>query len=354
MKQALFIDANIYLRFYDSNSKEFKKLLKSIEEIKDSIFITNQIRNEIERNKLDVFVTSFIGYEKQFGLNKISLPEHLEATTDKELKDWNIATDELVQKLNAQRKKLKEITEKLIENITDNKDEVSQTLIKIFSSSQSPTEEQTDRARKRKELGNPPGKNDDPLGDQISWEQLLDKAEAIEELWIISNDRDYIFEFNKRCHLNSFLINELKQINKTIKINCFNTLSEGFRSFNTSKNISALPSEQELIEITSEEKKSNQLQNLISNLTGSTAASGVTDSSILFGTQGTQRIISNSLLSDVIGAQGVQGLINYSRISLHRICENCQQIYPNDQFKNSDGVYSKWCRACRDEMGVPY
>ena len=164
MKQVLFIDANIYLRFYDSNSKEFKKLLKSIEEVKDNIFITRQIQNEVARNKLDVFVTSFIGYEKQFGLNKISLPEHLEATTDKELKDWNTATIKLVEQTNEQKKKLKEITEKLIENITSNTDEVSQTLIKIFNTSRLPNVEQTDKARKRKEIGNPPGKNNDPLG----------------------------------------------------------------------------------------------------------------------------------------------------------------------------------------------
>jgi hypothetical protein len=354
MIQTLYIDANIYLRFYDSNSKEFKKLLKSIEEIKDNIFITSQIQNEVERNKLDVFVRSFIGYEKQFVLNNISLPEHLESTTDKELKDWNVATNELINNLNGQKKKLKGITEKLIENITDNKDEVSQTLIKIFSSSQSATVEQTARARNRKELGNPPGKNNDPLGDQISWEQLLDKTDAIAELWIISNDSDYIFEFNKKCHLNSYLINELKQKNSTIKINCFNTLSEGFTSFDKSRKISALPSEQELIEITSEEKKSNQLQNLFSNLTGPQAASGATDPSILFGTQGTQRLIANSGFSSIIGAQGVQGFIGYSTISPHRICQNCKKIYPSYEFKNSDGSDSIWCQECRDEKGDVY
>jgi hypothetical protein len=349
MKQTLFIDANIYLRFYDSNSKEFKKLLKSIEEIKDSIFITRQIQNEIERNKLNVFVTSFIGYEKQFGLNKITLPEHLEASTDKELKDWNIATNELVNKSNDQKKKLKEITEKLIENITNNKDKVSQTLNKIFSSSHQATVEQTNKARKRKELGNPPGKNDDPLGDQISWEQLLDKTKTIEELWIISNDSDYIFEFNKKCHLNSFLIDELIQKNKTIKINCFNTLSEGFSSFDKSRKISALPSKKELTEITSEEKKSNQLQNYIFNLTGSTGATGITDSSILIGSQG---VSGYSGYTSFLGTQGVQGVSGYSRsFPNSRVCENCRNIYPFHEFVKNDGTNSSWCQKCRDEMG---
>ena len=34
MSKIIFIDANIYLRFFDSNSSEYKKLLKSLEEVK--------------------------------------------------------------------------------------------------------------------------------------------------------------------------------------------------------------------------------------------------------------------------------------------------------------------------------
>jgi predicted nucleic acid-binding protein len=50
----IFIDANIYLNFFDSNKPELKKLLGSLLQIKDSLFIGSQIVNEVNRNKLDV------------------------------------------------------------------------------------------------------------------------------------------------------------------------------------------------------------------------------------------------------------------------------------------------------------
>jgi len=118
---------------------------------------------------------------------------------------------------------------------------------------------QITQAKLRKELGNPPGKKGDPIGDQLSWEQLLEKSKNSENLWIITNDDDYIFEFNKKCYLNSFLYKELKNKNKDINILCFNTLAESLQSFTTITKIkiTTLPKKKQLLEIKEEEKESN-------------------------------------------------------------------------------------------------
>ncbi len=50
----VFIDANIYVNFFDSNQSTLKALLDSLVEIKDSLFISSQIVDEVNRNKLDV------------------------------------------------------------------------------------------------------------------------------------------------------------------------------------------------------------------------------------------------------------------------------------------------------------
>lgn len=86
----IFIDANIFLRFFDSNRKELKKLLDDLLKISGNIFITNQIVAEIERNKLYVFKSSINNYTNNLKVEKVLLPEHF-ATDLKQFDiiEWN-------------------------------------------------------------------------------------------------------------------------------------------------------------------------------------------------------------------------------------------------------------------------
>jgi hypothetical protein len=55
------------------------------------------------------------------------------------------------------------------------------------------------RARARRERGNPPGKKTDPLGDQLNWEQILSHCQNKRWLWIITKDLDYATKYpNKK------------------------------------------------------------------------------------------------------------------------------------------------------------
>ncbi|HET7001924.1 MAG TPA: PIN-like domain-containing protein, partial [Puia sp.] len=95
----IFIDANIYLRFYDSNKVYFKELLDKLLEIKDSIFLTRQIANEVERNKLNVFSNSISNYKKNLELKNVALPQHFTDESNKfDIVKWNNARKEIEEK----------------------------------------------------------------------------------------------------------------------------------------------------------------------------------------------------------------------------------------------------------------
>jgi len=138
-------------------------------------------------------------------------------------------------------------------------------------------------ARNRRELGNPPGKKNDPLGDQVSWEQLLTEVGGVDQVWIISNDADYILNFDGKSYLNPKLGSELISKNPHIKIHCFQSLAEGLRSFNDLKKIPSLPSKEELTEISEEEGKLNEIQRITTSAIpsggGTSGYSGYTSSS---------------------------------------------------------------------------
>lgn len=253
MKKLIYIDANIFLRFYDSNAKEFKKLLRTLLEIKEDIFITNQIVNEIDRNKLDVCLQSINGYNKLFSLGNITLPEHLD---ENKFALWNKETKKIHADFKKQRAELKKITSAILNDISHSSDEVSLGFTPIFNLSKEANIDIISKARYRKEIGNPPGKFNDPLGDQISWEQLLENLREIDSLFIVTNDQDYLTEYENSYYLNPFLTQELLEIRPKLKIRIFKKLSEALKAFNDpfGNKIKSLPTDKILTTISEEEE----------------------------------------------------------------------------------------------------
>jgi len=268
----IFIDANIYVNFFDSNQSRLKKLLGSLVEIKDVIFISSQIADEVNRNKLDAAQRSLGNYlnnlEDIKKNNKpITLPEHLEIESTT-LKTWNDEKNKIYEKISQENEKLykqlENIIKKMLNEIMRSSDNVSQTFDLLFKDAVVASENEVKAGRDRREVGNPPGKPKDPLGDQISWEQFLNCSRDSENIWIISKDKDYYTSFKSEIYLNSFLYKELvsANTNSNPSIFCFESLAEGLDHFNkiSSQKISNLPQEEELKIIAKEELSNSTSQ----------------------------------------------------------------------------------------------
>jgi hypothetical protein len=138
-----------------------------------------------------------------------------------------------------------------LEQISRSEDDVSQRLVAIFEGAISATPEEMQRARERRERGNPPGKANDTLGDQIAWEQLLThcKKAGIKRVWIASNDGDYFTKLDKRrVLLNPFLRRELMgACGDGMEAWCFDNAMTAVKNFVTSTGLKSekLPNEEE-------------------------------------------------------------------------------------------------------------
>ena len=250
----IFIDTNIYLRFFDSNSKEFEKLLEDLIIVKSNIFITEQIKVEIERNKLNVFKKSISNYLQNTEIKMVNLPNHIAGNNFEKIQEWNKKKREINKENKKLINELDGILDENLLNISTSKDNVSLKLKSIFQNILVASSNEKELARIRKEIGNPPGKKKDALGDQITWEQLLNKIPETNEIWIITNDFDFYTKYKKNCYLNPFLIQELLNKKIEIKINIFETLSDGLKHFFKSNNIQSKISNTDFKKVIEEEK----------------------------------------------------------------------------------------------------
>ena len=253
----LFIDTNVYLRFYDTNKTEFKKLLKSLVELEGNIFITKQIVDEINRNKLSVFKQSTDNYKRQINVISTFLPEHLDGGSNSQMSDWNKNRKKIEQDIKLSNQSYDSIIKDTIKDISLSKDTISIQLNPIIARAKTANEDILKLAKTRRLMGNPPGKSSDPLGDQLSWEQLLAQVNEVSGLWVISHDFDFYTIHEKECHLNPVLYQDLITLNPTIEVKCFNALADALKDFDKTTKILALPSEEELSVIANEEVRTN-------------------------------------------------------------------------------------------------
>jgi PIN like domain len=193
----LFIDANQYLKLYGMVVTG-KDVLDWLEEQQDHIFISAQIVDEVFRNKL--------GSAQKFFADKLKLnvavPDHLLGISGEKI-------NALRQNIQKAKDELSELVSTALCKISWSEDDVSQKLKGLFDKAVSPCKDQMERARDRKERGNPPGKQKDTLGDQITWEQLLSYCKGVKQLWIITADGDYGIKHEKMMLLNSLLRRDL-------------------------------------------------------------------------------------------------------------------------------------------------
>jgi hypothetical protein len=245
----LFIDANIYLDLYQTHTG--KKLLAPLSEQSDRIFVTQQVVDEVIRNKIEVTAAFLSNKFAELKLHTFNVPDHLSGATQDESKAILNNMKKIHEDIEKLNQAIIDLAEGIMENIVNSTDEVSKTLDVIFARASRHTDEELKRARTRKELGNPPGKRADPLGDQISWEQILSRFAPKSKLWIISRDGDYGASYGGREFLNKFLYDELRKISPDAEAFLFKDLVDGIKDFAKTTGVEAnkLPTDEEEAEI---------------------------------------------------------------------------------------------------------
>jgi hypothetical protein len=222
----IFIDANIYLDFYILGQPKYQKLLPTLVAAKNDIFVSKQIVDEVRRNKCKKFLL----HAEQFYATlpkKFNLPSFT-PTGGTAAKKWSKRISDLEKELIACASDYENSISAVAKSISTSTDRVSKELEKLFKNAATPTAIQLERARLRKELGNPPGKRSDPLGDQLSWEQFLDLLKQGEKISIITRDSDYFDIVFGEVRLKAPLETEVREkIGRRGDIYCFTDLIAG-------------------------------------------------------------------------------------------------------------------------------
>ena len=225
----LFIDTNKYLDLYRIDKG--KELLTPLKEQADYIFVTKQVVNEVQRNKMVVAADFLKRKFQKLKLQTFNLPDHLSDTYTNQREDILKEMRKITQDIKRVNAKVDAWELSIIKQISCSEDEVSKALSSIFANPVAHTPEELQRARNRKELGNPPGKGADSLGDQLNWEQILTNFKGKKRLWIISRDSDYGIIHDDQGFLNRFLYEELCNIVSTPEVYLFGDLVTGIKDF---------------------------------------------------------------------------------------------------------------------------
>jgi hypothetical protein len=225
----IFIDANMYLVLYKVVAG--RKLLEAILAQKGNIFVTQQIVYEVERNKLDLARDFFREQGKKIKPDRMQVSDHLfglDVEVVKQVRERVIARDKAADEVDTF---VGELVHKSLDLISKSADDVSRQLSVLFKDAVPPTGDQVAKARWRREIGNPPGKPEDPLGDQLTWEQLLEVSRKDDHLWIVTADTDYLTIHEGKCYLNPLLYAELCDRDKPLNLWCFTEILPALKHY---------------------------------------------------------------------------------------------------------------------------
>lgn len=179
----LFVDTNVWLSFFAFAKDDIEQLTKLTGLINSGtlkLYVPEQVAHEFSRNrevKLAESIKDFSG-----GFSK-SVPRFLVDLDEakifqKAVEDLSKARNDLVQKAN--------------EGAVSKTFAVDTLVADVFAAATigDITADMIEKARLRKDIGNPPGKGQS-LGDQINWEYLLATVPGDVTLHVVSKDGDY-------------------------------------------------------------------------------------------------------------------------------------------------------------------
>jgi hypothetical protein len=108
-------------------------------------------------------------------------------------------------------------------------------LAPIFGNAERHSDTQSQKAKARKERGDPPGKKTDPIGDELTWEQILCRFIGKTKLWIVTRDSDYGCMYGEKGaekgFLNRLLYDELQTISPGAEAFLFENVADAIEHF---------------------------------------------------------------------------------------------------------------------------
>lgn len=226
MTKYLFIDTNIYLKFYhfsDDDLEELKKIVTLLNNGEIKLFIPKQVKNEFYRNrdsKLADAIKKIKDSKIQMNLPAFCKSYFYYSQINQYVKDIEKEKDDLLKTLfdDIKNKQLK--ADKVVENLFNIAEEIDY------------TPEIVNRSKLRYDLGNPPGKGSS-YGDALNWECLLtiENSDRFNpekyDLYFISDDQDYTSPIDKES-FNDFLFDEWNK-QKGSKILFYKNLTNFFK-----------------------------------------------------------------------------------------------------------------------------
>jgi len=217
----IFIDTNIYLKFYhysNTELEELKKLVVLVNEGEIKIYITRQVLNEYTRNR-ETKIADALKTFKEDKLNN-SFPAFF-----KEYEEY----ENMRKAINEYQKNKKNLLDKLVVEIENHSLKADEIMTELISSAgiMEPDETVLTRAKQRFDLGNPPGKNNS-YGDAVNWLMLLSHIDIGTDLYFLSDDKDYFSEIDN-SKFNNFLKREWNVL-KLSRLFFYKSLSDFIKS----------------------------------------------------------------------------------------------------------------------------
>lgn len=196
----LFLDTNIYLAFYSFSSddlEEVRKLTVAVNSGQTTLYLTDQVRDEFNRNRDSKIAESL----KTIAAAKLqkSFPR---------LFDSFPGYERLRTALQAYEEELRSLLDEVRKHAVAGTLHADQLIGDLFNlATMVPvTAAILDAARRRSDVGNPPGKPGS-LGDQINWEALLAAVPAGRALFVVTGDVDFRSKLDP-TQVSTFLRNE--------------------------------------------------------------------------------------------------------------------------------------------------
>jgi hypothetical protein len=212
----LFLDSNIWLSFYFYSREEieaFWKLADLMEEGWVTLFLPQQVRDEVRRNRDRVVANALeplTAVETTLEIPRLG-EEHEEA-------------EALRRALLEYRQARARLLDRILEDYGRRDLPADRFIDRLFGAARPVpvTDDVLARARARYDLGNPPGK-EGSYGDAVNWECLLAAVPDGEDLFFITRDSDF-YSRTSRDDFSPFLDAEWAE-RKRSRILFFNRLS---------------------------------------------------------------------------------------------------------------------------------